>query len=281
MSFSLPNFLHAGYLNSLRFEMGAPLTESFKAKTIYRPIDLPIAERLREDGIDVRFDELKILDDGTLAYKGFRVLLYIRDIANYGDRQTMPKYHLSYCRTLEMMQRNKRFQRYVVANRDDGFFNVNMMEATVTPKVLQLNVCQNCLNKISWGEFRNNMDQSERANQVSTFNLKDFFEKYARDLISVTPSHNSDTAPINDYTEDWGDISERVKSARGYKCEKVSCGIQLTQRDSKYLHVHHEDGAKYNNNDRNLKVLCIRCHADEPMHGHMKQLPDYINFISR
>jgi hypothetical protein len=281
MTFKLPNFLNLGELNALRFQMRAPLSKSFESKTFYRPIDLPVVERLRAGGIDVKFDDVKVLDDGTLAYKGYRVLLYIRDIASYGDRQAMPKFHLSYCRTLETMRINNRFQRYVVANRDDGVFSVNLIQETIRAEMVKLSICQNCLAKTRWHGFRNDMDKAERAEFVRGFKLKEFFEKYPRDLLTVKPNHNSDNSPVNDYTGDWGDISERVKNVRGYRCEGAHCGIRLTARESKYLHVHHENGLKYDNSERNLTVLCVRCHANQPMHGHMKNMPDYLNFIAR
>jgi hypothetical protein len=44
-------------------------------------------ERLTsQDGLDISLDDLKVLEDGTLAYKDSRVLLYIRDVPIYGDR---------------------------------------------------------------------------------------------------------------------------------------------------------------------------------------------------
>jgi hypothetical protein len=257
--------------------MGAPLSTNFRSKNVYKPIDLQ--ERLRETGVEVNFDEVTILKDRTLAYKGFRVLLYIRDVSTYGLREEMPKFHLAFCGTLDKMQRNKRFARYVVANREDGFFLVNIMENVAKPKVLPLNVCQMCLATIAWNGFRIDHPRTERVKSVNGFALKDFFIQYPRDLIADKPIHTSETAPLNDYTRDWGDISERTKQTRGYRCSK--CKVQFGIRDSKYMHVHHVNGMKNDNSDLNLSVLCIRCHANEPMHGHMKSLPNYLEFIKR
>lgn len=279
MTFKLPNFLNAPSLNALRGEMGAPLAATFTDKSDYVLIELPIIERLRETGVDVDFEDIHILEDGTLSYKGYRVLLYIRDIANYGGRHSLPKFHLSYCKTLETMHANKRFQRYVVANREDGLFQVNFIDEKEMAKIIHLGVCQNCLGEISWNGFKNYFDRETRSAAVNAFKLKEFFKTYPRDLHIIKPDHTSDTAPINDYTDDWGDVSERFKRSRQYICDE--CGIELSQRKSKYIHVHHKNGSKNDNTDSNLKLVCIRCHANEPMHGHMKRLPDYLDFIAQ
>lgn len=273
----LPNFLLSSDLNALRHEMGASLAVNFRIENIYKPIDL--RDQLRQDGIEVKFDEVQVLQDGTLSYKGYRVLLYIRDISNYGQREEMPKFHLAFCNTLDKMKRNNRFPRYVVANRDDGMFQVNIMEQVAKPKIVELNVCQMCLASISWNGFQMDLARSIRVERVKSFLLKEFFTKYPQDLIFEKPNHTSETAPLNDYSLDWGDISERIKQTRGYCCSK--CSITLGIRDAKYMQVHHVNGMKNDNSDGNLAVLCIRCHAEEPMHGHMKALPAYLDFVSR
>lgn len=277
MSFRLPNFLNSAHLNALRFEMGAPLSASFKVQSRYIPIELPVVERLRADGIDVGFEDIKVLDDGTLGYRGYRVLLYIRDVNNVGDRQTLPKYHISYCHALDRMRRQRRFERYVVANRDDGMFLVNLMHESERSRVLPLNVCQYCLAQLAWNGFGSELSRQERMEYVRAFSLTEFFTRYPRDLISVAAKYTSDTAPLNEYTEDWPDVSERTKREVGYRCS--SCSLQLKLRFSRFLHVHHKNGLKYDNSPTNLEVLCIGCHAEEPLHAHMKAMPEYLEFI--
>ncbi|MCX4136776.1 HNH endonuclease [Paraburkholderia sp. SEWSISQ10-3 4] len=279
MSFQLPNFLSWNSLNVLRQEMGAPLATSFIPDHRFKEIDLPVLERLQNTGVDVKFDEVEVLSDGTLAYKGYRVLLYIRDISTVGQQESMPKYHLAYCRTLDTMRRNSRFDRYVVANGESGKFLVNVIENDIRTQHVRLNVCQNCLAHIHWNGFDMKTPRPTRGALVSTFALPDFFKKYPRDLMSVRPKYTFDTAPLNDYTHDWAEVSERTKRERGYRCG--TCRTMLRQSDSKFLHVHHRNGQKYDNSDINLDVLCIRCHAEEPMHGHMKNLPEYKAFIAR
>ncbi len=275
----LPNFLTSLHLNALRANMGAPLSSSFRAQVAVVPINLPEVRRLREEGIDVSFDDIRVLEDGTLAYKGYRVLLYIRDVANYAERDTLPKFHLAYCRTLEMMRQNDRWGRYVVANRDDGMFQVNLMNEAARPKVAKLDICQNCLGHIQWQGFGFNMDRTHRARLVRTFQLAEFFKNFPRDLIAVRPEHTTDTAPLNDYTENWGDVSETVKRERRHICE--DCGATYADLDSRYLHVHHRNGQKNDNRPENLEVLCVGCHAEQPMHSHMKGTLDYADYLAK
>jgi hypothetical protein len=277
----LPNFLHSAELNGLRGQMGAPLAEKFGPQLKVKSINLPIAEQLQTRGIDVDFDEILILNDGTLGYKGHRVLLYIRDIANYSkkEKQTMPKFHFTFCSTLNTMQQNKRFARYVVANRADGEFQVNLIGQTDEPRFVRLHVCQNCLAQIAWQGFSSELTREARNESVKAFSLPVFFEEYPRDLLAVKPAHTSDTAPLNDYPLNWSDISDRARRDAVYRC--CNCSIRLIRADSKFLHVHHKNGQKNDCHPDNLEVLCIKCHANQPMHGHMKAMPMYSEFLTK
>lgn len=275
----LPDFLNWPEFNSMRTRMGAPLAERFGPQVKIAAIELPVIERLQKSGIDVDINEIRVLDDGTLAYKGHRVLLYIRDVSNYSDNQQMPKFHLTFCSTLESMRRSKRFARYVVANRDDGQFQVNLVGQETKSSYVRLNVCKNCLTHINWKEYRRQQTRAAQDTIVKEFSLSEFFTQHPRDLVSVKPSHTSDTAPLNDYPSNWDDISQAARRAAQFRCG--SCAISLDGSDAKYLHVHHKNGQKNDCSPGNLEVLCIRCHASEPRHGHMKSLPEYHQFLER
>lgn len=273
----LPDFLDWPLLNNLRHHMAAPLAEAFGRQHRMKEIELPVVTRLQENGIDVGLEEIQILSDKTLAYRGHRVLLYIRDVSNYGGKQELPKFHLTFCKTLDSMRQKRRFERYVVANRDDGHFQVNLIGQPVVSKMAMLNVCQLCLAHIRWQDFHMGMAQDVRLGRVRQFELKAFFKTYPKDLNAVRPAHTSDTAPLNDYPADWQDIALAVKKNRGYSCNK--CRVHLNGVMAQYLHLHHRNGVKSDNVDENLELLCIRCHAEEPFHGHMKSLPSYQEYL--
>jgi hypothetical protein len=275
----LPDFLVWPEFNSMRTRMGAPLANRFGPNIKIATIDLPVIERLRKGGIDVDIDEVRVLDDGTLAFKDYRVLLYIRDVNSYSGQQQMPRFHLTFCSTLQQMRQNKRFARYVVANRDDGLFQVNLVGKSTEPSVLELNVCKNCLTHLNWKDYRTQDTRAAQDAIVRKFVLTDFFAAYPQDLVAVKPIHTSETAPLNTYPPDWAAISQAARQAAHFRCAK--CTIVLRGTESKYLHAHHKNGQKNDSRPDNLEVLCVRCHSNEPLHGHLKASDGYLTFVKR
>lgn len=271
----LPDFLLWAALNRLRTRMHAPLAAPFAKRAEYKEIEISIEELLQTRGIDVDAEDIEVLEDGTLGYKGRRVLVYIRDVNAMVNRGQMPRFHFSFCGTLSTMHQNNRGGRYVVASKDTGFFDVNLVGSGVESKEVRLNVCQNCLQHISWEGFGYHLAKSVRIEHVKGFTLPDFFKKYPRSLLAVKPKRSSEDAEINDYVEDWPLISSTVRRERGYKCE--ACLLDLREH-TRFLHVHHRNGQKNDNREKNLVTLCIHCHAAEPLHEHMRSLPDYIEF---
>jgi hypothetical protein len=276
----LPDFTdHAGLIG-LRRSMRAEAPGSFSLS--YRPDKLTIAEleQLATDGKDVSIDDVVVLKDGTLGYKDSRVLVYIRDFSQDGGRSWVPRFHVSDCRTLQQQREQNRFGHYVVATRDDGFFQVNLIRRgrQITPQHMRLDVCQNCLDKLRFDGFSLNASRRSRRMIVSRFTIPRFFEEFPRSLISFRPVHAAETAPTNTYPVDFEIVSERLKAQHGWKCE--SCSRDLSRPpDRKYLHVHHRNGMKNDNHDGNLKVLCLGCHAKEPQHAHLRKLSEYGEFI--
>ena len=84
----LPNFYDFEPLNSLKERMGLAREDLGALDVHVGASRLTAAELERltsQDGLDISSDQLRILDDGTLAYKDSRVLLYIRDVSVMGN----------------------------------------------------------------------------------------------------------------------------------------------------------------------------------------------------
>ena len=89
----LPDFYHFEPLNSLKERMGLGRADLGTLEVHIEVGRLTAAELERltsQDGLDISPDDLRILDDGTLAYKDSKVLLYIRDVSVMGDREPEP-----------------------------------------------------------------------------------------------------------------------------------------------------------------------------------------------
>lgn len=277
---ALPNFLNAVNLNELRNKMNARLIEEFKFPTDFKQIELSgkLTSQLL-DALEFKPEELSRLADRTVGFKGRRVLLYLRDSTQSSIKQYgAPKFHFAFCTKLEEMNANQTFDKYLVASREDGLFKINVIaDGVAHAKYLKLDVCRYCLGLISWQGYRTDLTEEEKLHRVKSFNLKHFFNEYPANILSVQSKYNSENAPLNDYVENWGDISKSFKQRNRYSCSR--CQIVLEGSLSKYLHVHHKNMIKNDNEDRNLMCLCIKCHAEQPSHDHLKNTEEYKEFI--
>src|SRR5271167_1638833 len=168
--------------------------------------------QLGKEGREVSYKELTFLPNGTIAFGEYRVLVYIRD---RGDYATLPKFHFASCTTLEEMHSRQKIDKYVVATRMDGWFEMNITGSF--PKVTtkqKLDVCKNCLQRLKYnGYSHTKIPDAQKQKIVSEFSIPQFFEKYPLSLIDTKPSYNSDNAPINDYTDDWDKISHQYRGS--------------------------------------------------------------------
>ncbi|MGC3983118.1 MAG: hypothetical protein QM808_17835 [Steroidobacteraceae bacterium] len=278
----LPNFLLNADLNALRITMGADQLGDLKLTSSGKQLTVAELEVLITGGIDIQsLDDIRALPDGTLAYKDRRVVLYIRDLAEYGaTRSSMPKYHVSNCSTLQDMRTKNRFGRYVVAARQDGYFQINRISrgSKSATSFERLAICQNCLGNLSFDGFSRSWSSQERFLFAQTFKLDRFFSLYSRDLISSDGVEAEESAPMNDYSGDFGQHAYAAKERANWTCE--SCRRVLRDWSlRRFLHAHHLNALKFDNRSENLKALCIECHAKQPNHSHMLTLPQYLEFV--
>lgn len=241
-------------------------------------------ERLKNEGIEIPLEDVRVLNDGTHVYKGRRVIVYIRDVALYGDRYSMPKFHLAMCDTLAKMIEEKRYQkRYVVATRDDGNFLIHKIRGDgVSKSDEELDVCQHCLEELKYRGFSLRMKGAERKKSVDDFSINTFFDEYGRTCVWATPKYDADHAPPNVYSAHFYRIAKAIKEQRGFRCENTSCKIDLSKPENqKFLHAHHIDADKSDSHPVNIKLLCVRCHAAMFQHSHLRDNPDYDKFCRK
>lgn len=216
-----------------------------------------------------------VLPDGRIV----KLILHITQRQLY-TREIPPvfewhRYHIFNCRTLERMTTIGRGDRYRRASRGDGRFRYTLLRHD---RVLsefrdadgaELSVCGNCL--AIYNELFN-----RRRNRP--FNLRQFIE--SNDLHgNVTATYKPDFGDVlNIYAQDWRQIATSVKQQRQWTCEQ--CGIVLSSPESKrFLHAHHVDGQASNNVLTNIRILCIACHAKQPLHSHVTNDPAHREFL--
>jgi hypothetical protein len=274
----LPNFLMSDDLGRLKRAMGIPANRLGDVKAIEIKSDgvTPSEnQRLGSEGLEVDKPDVVALPDGTLSYKNRRILLYIRDITQYAG-YFEPRFHLADCITLQQMRENSRFGRFVIASRDDGLFHLHYIDSGKRIDK-RLDVCQNCLDRLNYKGFRLSMRVGVRRAAVQVFKIADFFAGYPKTLHHSIPNHTDQTAPTNDYSPDFSSISRAYRQKRNWICE--TCTIPLSRLVlQRYLDVHHMDGQKNNNEEANLKSVCVHCHALEPSHRHITATLRYRDF---
>ena len=127
--------------------------------------------------------------------------------------------------------------------------------------------------------FPFSLSKSDQNTIVSHFTIDRFFSKYPRSLLHSLPTGDAASAPINGCPTALTRF-QNASEQRGWRCEKCR-GDFSHPADRKYLHLHHKNGMKNENDRCNLQVLCLGCHAEEPQHAHLKNLAEYRTFERR
>lgn len=277
----LIDFRDFAAFNKLREAMGAKLIDFSPPPSSFSPPDAEILKLLETGGIEINdLEEIIIEQDQTLSYKNKRIILYIQDCAIYREGQAYdnPRFHIAGCSTYQTMCKQGREKRYVISSRNDGFFNLNHIDGNKIIKsgLEKLEVCSNCLDKLGWMGYKSKLPNEEKAEIKARFTLEKFFKCYPKDLLDKAGHYYDALAPENRYPKNWSSTSKRTRESKNFTCE--NCGINL-KNNPRYLDVHHINGIKSDDSNTNLKVLCVKCHSNEPMHAHMKNDPRLKDFL--
>lgn len=224
-------------------EWGFPRLDGKSGFKIIKGIDFEKA--YKAGSISFEDDGIYLLYEGK-KYEGY---MFIKEpyISQYG---TYPKFHLTKCQTIQQFISDGKFKvRYDWSNS-----NVNDLIDKTTGEVyadVVLELCSYCRKKII-----DDIEDTEDFHQ--TIDTTDFEDKKVE-------------IDVFGYTKDWNKISRQYRSWVDNTCEH--CGIEVRNGyDKKFLHVHHIDGDKINNNYSNLECLCILCHSfvDETHENNFK-----------
>ena len=224
----------------------------------YEPIDPGVITRQAVESGDIEFQDDGIYVKDRVTGNRHQVFLYLNsyNMAAYGK----PRYHICRCSTIEEFIASGQFSRYTRANTDP----VPVYDRSAGRKVMVANLplCRNCLSKIR---------------EYGSISSTDFVEILKRANEDYDNNEGEVEVDIFGYTKDWEAISRAYRTKQDFTCE--ACGLHIeNELDRMYLHTHHINGNKIDNRERNLRCLCVRCHANVDA-NHLQRLTSGANKI--
>ena len=184
----LPDFLKDPDLNELRERMGAAVLGNFRLSVNPYRFTMSELEALLDAGIDVEdLGRVRTLADRTLAYKDRRVLLYRREVPLPGKARPLPRelphFHFSDCPIVRRLRESEATAPYVVSAREDGCFQVDLVEAERRrPSLERLPVCEDCLGELAFDGYSGALPREARVRAAAGFTVTRFFLQYRRAL---------------------------------------------------------------------------------------------------
>ena len=231
-----------------------------------------------DEGLDTKLDDIfpsdtkelfTVLKDGSVH----KTLVYISERPKYYDdrKWDYPKFHMFDCTTMKSMRSQNRGDRYRKAAGLSGNFGINLVYENGKKKHIEkhLEVCGYCLKLYN--------EHYHESRTKPTFKIKEYLLKPMTQWKPLITEEEDMTVVPRFYSPNWSNISQRMKVLNNYTCQE--CHMQLDGDMKRYLHTHHVDANPGNNDQGNLKVVCIKCHAEEQRHGHIKNTFDYARFM--
>lgn len=196
--------------------------------------------------IDVTSGKMSFKTDGLYVQGSDgverQVFLYKKDY--HLDKYDKPRIHICKCQIIEEFINSGGFNAHYVRANSEPVPVIDLDDSRTRKQISGLPLCTYC-RRMYIGEYIRN--SSDFVQLLSS----------ANDNEEVTEDVELD---LFGYTRDWDSISKAYREKNNYTCER--CGLKIDDTyDRQYIHVHHRDGNKLNNNVNNLKCLCVYCHA--------------------
>ncbi len=231
--------------------------------------------------IGVNGELFDTLPDGTVVKVNLYIAVKSVDKASLWniEPRDIYKYHIYRCNTIAQMFDSGRKHRYKINNRDNGtfFYKFTDYQGNILSQRdnQKLNICKNCLKKFLQKQFASDYD-------VENFNLKDFHQQNSSIFGNIDTSslEMGEDAKANVYTGNWREVSNKIKNRENYTCQ--NCGWKPRNRyEQSFIHTHHQNGDKQNNQDENLSVLCIKCHSEVDLyHKRIQSSKKYKEYLA-
>ena len=169
--------------------------------------------------------------------------------------------HITRCSTIKYMFRSGFGQRYRLISGPMSKFPI---DGEAHPKTgscpANLWLCQNCISEAGSTLFRGKFFSPWAKRKLARqFDLSARWSDLEQQFDWC---HLKGWDEPSGYPPNWPEISRRIRTERGNKCEKCA-------QTEGIIDVHHIDHDKSNCEDSNLQVLCRKCHTD--IHPHMRR----------
>ncbi|MBR9920302.1 MAG: HNH endonuclease [Bacteroidetes bacterium] len=168
--------------------------------------------------------------------KFYRSYIYLKRsrVKEFG----LPKRHYFLCETTEKPY------PWVIANQEE--VTIFCITEKIYYSDVRLGICGNCAII-----FQEKTSQSLFGKSI--------------DEVILTIENNEETQTtqlgMDGYVINWDEISTAYRRIQNFTCEK--CRLKITDLNHyHFMHVHHVDLDKSNNNTDNLQCLCIKCHSE-------------------